>query len=260
MAEDIKTRVAQKLKESGGLSSRDVATYTGPERKKPAADPMNVSSTVNKLPKDAQHDPAIAAGESPSSGEQLADDISRTAAPPAPELMALEEPIEITPDDKRRFLESVITGTRFVRPFSIFGGKVVGKIRSRTARESHALMSELRRQYLAGEIAGDIDYGDRQRWAALRFQLQEVNGEEYPTPQEPLLAQKGTAGEGDQAKPTVKPPKWVEEAVVLFSKNESEAFVAAVYREVNKFEKIYWALVEHASDQAFWQTEGATSA
>jgi hypothetical protein len=222
---------------------------------------MTVTSTVDKLPKAAQQDPAIAAEESPSSGEQLASDIGKVAAvTPAPELMDLEEPIEITPEDKHRFLESIITGSRFYRPFSIFGGKVVGRIRSRTARESHALMSELRRQYLAGEITSDLDYGDRQRWAALRFQLQEVNGEDYPPPQEPLLAQKEMVAAGDQAKPTVKLPKWVEESVVLFSKNDSEAFVAALYREVNKFEKIYWALVNHASDQAFWQTEGATSA
>jgi hypothetical protein len=116
-------------------------------------------------------------------------------------------------------------------------------------------MAELRRQYLAGEIAGDIDYGDRQRWAALRFQVQEVNGTEYPPPQEPLLAQK----ELDNGKAAVKPPIWVAEAATFYSKNDSEAIVAALYREVNKFEKIYWALVNHASDQAFWQTEGVTS-
>jgi hypothetical protein len=155
----------------------------------------------------------------------------------------------------------VVFGRRFTRPFSIFGGKLVGQLRSRTARESHAMMAELRRQYLAGEITGDIDYGDRLRWAALRFQVQEVNGVEYPVPQEPLLAQKEMSADADgTAKPTITPPKWVEESISYFSKNESEAFVAALYREVNKFEKIYWALVDHANDQAFWQTEGATSA
>lgn len=257
MAEDIKARVAQKLRDSGGLSARDIATYTAPPREKPAVDPMTVTSTVDKLPKAAEYDPAIAAADTPTSGEQLAEDIAKTAEPPptAPDMLDLAEPLAITPDDKQRFLEAVIYGTRFIRPFSIFGGKVTGSIRSRTARESHALMAELRRQYLAGEIAGDIDYGDRQRWAALRFQVQEVNGTEYPPPQEPLLAQK----ELDNGKAVVKPPIWVAEAATFFSKNESEAFVAALYREVNKFEKIYWALVNHASDQAFWQTEGVTS-
>ena len=258
MPEDIKTKVAQRLAGGGTLSSRDLAAYAAPKPKEAVTeDAMSKASTVSTLPKAAQGDPAIAAAATPSSGEEAAAQIEQQNKPPDGMQQEPVEPIVITPDDKRQFLEAVVTAGRFTKPFSLFGGKISGLLRSRTARESHAMLAELRREYIVGEILGDLGYGDRMRWFALRFQVQELNGIEYPPPAEPLLAQKVLDDKGGEK---THAPRWVEEALTFFSKNESDAIVAALYREVNKFEKLYWALVSHAGDQNFWQTEGATSA
>jgi len=249
----VEEKVKQRLADQGSLSAGDLSGFAKTEAKEekqaePAKpDPLAETSQAT-VPKEAANDPALAneIEDNDRIAEALRNDPAGLTTPLAD--------VEITADEKARFIDTLVKGGRFELPFSLYNGTVNGVFRSRTTRETRAILGELYRELQAGEFQAPDEYPARMRHAILRFQVQELQGKEYPAPEEPLMATVTTED------PLGKKPGWVEEAETFFGSDQQEALVTAVYEALRLFEQKYWAMVQHAGDQDFWQTEGSTSA
>ncbi len=256
MPPNVKEKVAQTLADKGSLSAGDLGEFSKTQEQEEAAAetpepaPLEETSTI-AVPAEAAHDPALSdeATDNEQIEQALANDPSGLATPIAE--------VEVTAEEKAAFLAALVDGSRYTQPFSLYAGKVTGIFRSRTTRETRAVMGELYRELREGVITGDDEYQARMRHALLRLHVQELQNVEYAELAEPLMAQAGT---DDDGKPVANAPAWVQEAETHYGTEQQEALVSAIYEALRKFEQKYWAMVEHADDQNFWQTEGSTSA
>lgn len=161
------------------------------------------------------------------------------------------EPVsEITEDDKYAFIESVTTGRRYRRTASIFGGRVKIGLRARTAGESEAIDSFIRRKVDDGTIKVGAEYGDHMRLCLLVFDVERLGEEVFPDLSGNLMAVSTPDG--------VVNPEWTKMLDVWRSK--PEGLVNAVLPEVFKFEAKYAEMVRRGSDENFWSTGGSTGA
>jgi hypothetical protein len=256
----VKERLANQLKERGSLSSADLGSFQPTsaadgleDEQTTKVDPMT-ETTIADVPEEARKDVVLTVAERRTAHEILADAVRNN---PSGFVMD-ENKVELTPEDKEEFLNAVVNNSRFERPFSLFNDRLCGTFRSRLNRESRAILLEMRRQLVSGEMGSDIEYTTRLRHALLIFQIKELNGEEIPPPAEPLAAQ--AVVENDAAGKPVKktvPPTWVITAEVMFEGDEART--SALYNELAVFEAKYWTLVAQANNQDFWKTEGSTS-
>lgn len=205
------------------------------------------------VPKAANADVMLATGGSASKlGNSIAE--QGTAASSAGSDIANSESLftteEITIEDKDReaFISSLLTGDRFIRQFSLFGGAVSGKLRCRSAKESEAIAAWVNKGIKDGRYASTLEYSVGVRNALLAAQVMELNGVAYAELETPLLA---TSSKG-----VVTEPGWLASADAWSDK--PEPLVAGVYDELRLFEKMYWTLVAHASDQNFWHPVEST--
>jgi len=250
---DVTKQVQDKLAKTGSIGQADFAVFQQDNEPKKSVEPDG--STKVSVPQQAMDDPHLGIAE----GETAGDQIKKTAEIEDPSgfefgVNNLVE-ISVTPTEKNTFLDSLIGNTRFELPFSLFGGKLKGTLRSRTSGESRAIMMELHRQWTLVKFMPVTEYATMMKSALLRCQLKELNGVEYPELQEPLLAQ-GNLKDKDQ--PAVIAPAWVDEMDVLCN-SMSDGMITNLYQEVQKFEQKYWTLVAHSDDQDFWNPEDSTS-
>ena len=248
----VKEKVQQKLQDTGSLSSADLGSFDAPEPDEEAekkSDPL-ADTTVSDVPEQAKDDVVMAAHDR-ASPESVA--MAAMHNDPAGLLFDRGE-IELTPVDKQTFLTAIVDDRRFELDFELFDGRLEVTFRSRTNAETRAVLQEMRRQLVANEIDTEIEYTTRLRHALMRFQLKQLNGEEYPPPEEPLAAQVSTDENG---KKQVTPPQWVQESEAYFQGHEART--TAIYNALCIFESKYWTLTENANNQDFWKTEDSTS-
>ena len=159
----------------------------------------------------------------------------------------LEDKIDITEEDREAFLRAIVTGDRYERPFSLFGGKLTGVFRCRKIVESDGIIAWLSHCVNNGKADARIEYLTLMRNAVLAAQVKSLRGmvsEDFPE----LAAPYGPTRSADGK--TVETPGWVAMADSWGSR--PEALVTALHNELQLFEKRYWAMVMDAGNQNFW--------
>jgi hypothetical protein len=264
----VSDKLVQKMRENGTISSADVADFESPQANRADRGKALAKTTVAKVPDEASKDPSMKMSETTST-EKLQEVQQQADLGRGPDELANEmydgddsepefedEKVELTPADKDAFVDAMVTGGRYERPFELFGGRVMGVFRSRTSAESLAILKELARQWTIRKFMSESEYSTMLRWGMLKAHLKELNGVQYAEMKEPLTAQSTVEADG---KEVVKEPEWFKEMHAQFG-SKDEGLYTAVYREVRTFEKKYWALVAHAKDQNFWKPSQSTSA
>lgn len=250
MSNELKEKLATEFKEGGraGLSSADVANFAS-GKKLPDKPVEEVTGDVKTHVKADRIDPMVTVAEDGDTGRAVAEAAPNDAksgrieplVDTAEEMSALES-VVVTESDRELFLDALVSGERFVLPFSTFNGRLSGKFRCRSQAESYAIMQQLNRECREERIFNALEYATRLRNMLLSAQLVELNGDTYVTMQEPLL--RTVDGKN------VKSPGWLAQVDELEAKNE--AIVSALYVELKKFERKYWLMVDKAEDQNFW--------
>ena len=121
-------------------------------------------------------------------------------------------------------------------------------LRARTAGESEAIDSYIRRRVNDGTIKVGAEYSDQMRLCILVFDVERLGEESFPDISGSLLAVSTPSG--------VVEPEWMKMIDVWRSK--PEGLVNAVLPEVFKFETKYAEMVRRGADENFWSTGGST--
>lgn len=162
----------------------------------------------------------------------------------------LQDKVDITEDDREAFLKAIVTGERYERPFSLFGGKLTGTFRCRKIAESDGIIAWLSHCVNKGKADARIEYLTLMRNAMLAAQVKSLRGmvsEDFPELKEPYGPTRVADGDkGDR----IEAPGWVAMAESWGSR--PEALVTALHNELQLFEKRYWAMVMDAGNQNFW--------
>lgn len=257
MSDDVKTRIKEQLDTGAGLSSADIGAFAPPANKKepdgePAVDPMDEDSEV-PVTEAARNTPAqVASRDKDPASKKIAETLDRLSSMFEEDL---EESITITAAEKQVFLDTIVSGKRFELPFSLFNGKLKGRFRNRTNRESDAVMIELNRKVISGDVVTDVEYSTALRCGLMAFHVAQLGGEEHAVPEEPLTQVR--VFKEDESE--VVTPTWMDAAINHFS-GMHDGVIAALYRELLRFERKYWLMVKHANNQNFWKPEDYTSA
>jgi hypothetical protein len=245
-------QIRKQLAEKGTLSGADIAQAAQASAPQAAARtaPEETDSGVKLGPDNL--DSLTKAGSGPALEEAIGNDMLWATNPDDMFGMADElEKVTITKEDKARFMDAFVDGSRFTRRFSLLNGRLSGMFRSKKMCETRAIIAELTRQ--AGINKDSMnEHATRIRYALLHFQLAELNGVQRPEVQGPLMAQERIDTEKQEVR-TV-PPRWTEEMMVCFD-GRDEGWKNVLYRELKTFEKVYWEMVRNARDQNFWHPE-----
>lgn len=158
--------------------------------------------------------------------------------------------VKIEMKHKDAFVESVITGERYRETFNLLGGKLKLVLRSRSSRETEAIMSYARRKVALDEVRTDYDYAALMRKAMAASQVDELNGVKYPELQEPLFF--------EETSEKLTPPGW-EPALKLWG-DKPESLLSMIVRCAIEFEARYWEMVRKVNDRDFWEPEESTGA
>jgi len=249
----LKEKLKQDLATDGkvAISSEDLGEFKTKEAEVNAAREGAAVST--KVSETAKKDPMMAAGADGDPGQAISDTSGSTApvAEQAGDLtrgLILPDEIIITNKEREAFLDALVSGDRFKLSFSIFNGRITGVLRSRSQAESHAIIQQLNRESTQGAVMTQLEYATRLRNMLLAAQVEELSGEAYVELASPLLQ----TVKGDE---TVK-AGWLPQVNVWVDKNEG--LVAALYRELQKFERKYWTMVENSDNQNFWNPVEST--
>lgn len=236
ISDQLKDRMSMKH----GISSDDIAELVeeantaepGPE---PAvADAVDLTSTVEKESPES-HDPVMAHAGSDSDTRSFF--LGLVNAPPD------SGAVEITPEDKRSFIDAILTNGRMKIRYSLFGGKLSFVVKNRTYDEARAALSAASRKEFGGDDL-QISFAMRIRLMLMAMQIDELNGVSYPDADSlgPLLPVVGVNG--------LEKPKWLARIEVLGKL--PEAMFEAIWQCIYEFESKYWTLVRHSRDQDFW--------
>lgn len=246
----IKEQVTERLESQGGISGADIAELTtgGSEEEEKK---VEVEEEETVLENDS--DDVVLEQAAKGQPFQRLDNAMTEAGKFEGQnlgLMGLSE-VEISEADKEAFLDCLIDGGRFEREFSLFNGKVTGRFRSRTTKETTAILGELGRRARKNPDMTDVEYSATLRHCVMAFQVAELNDVEYPVLDGPLKATY------DLDTDSATEPKWWK--MVEKFDGMSEGLEQAVYSALMDFERVYWTMVQKANDQDFWHPEGSTS-
>jgi hypothetical protein len=219
---DAREAIEQKLEKEGALSSADVAGFGKPEAQSVEKNLSESAVVKREKTKDRL---VVAAGD--------ADRV----------IPAGSATIEVTPADKSAFLAALIGNERMKLTMTRFGGKLTVAVRSRTVRETDAIIKQLQRESRAGKFNAQLDQTIRLRTLVMAFQVAELNGTEYEEQREPLVATAQPGADDDT-------PEWVSFADSWYDKGD--AVNAAVWGCVQEFEDKYWMMTENADKTDFW--------
>jgi hypothetical protein len=159
----------------------------------------------------------------------------------------LEDGIDITEEDRDAFLQAIVTGSRYERAFSLFGGRLKGVFRCRSIGESDGIIAWLTHCVNAKKLDARVEYLTTMRNAILAAQVKSLRGmvnEDFPELPGPYAPTRSEDGE------SLIEPGWVKAAEAWGKR--PEALVTALHNELQKFEKRYWAMVVDAGNQNFW--------
>ncbi len=154
------------------------------------------------------------------------------------------EGIDITPEDKIRFIDSLVGNSRYTRDYSMFGGKVKLTLRSLTSDEVNALSAwsiKAGSSDSAGLMAG------RYRKYMAAAQVAMMNGVEMPPLDEPLFETIGKDGK------TVSEPGWVKRCD--YWDGMSVGLFESVMKCIKDFDGRYSVLCKKAEDANFWDPD-----
>lgn len=176
----------------------------------------------------------------------------------------IEETIDISQEDREAFLQSLVTGGRYERTFSLFGGRLTGVFRSRTNAESDGIVAWLSDRVNRGKVDARVEYLTLVRNAALASQVKSLRGlisEDYEELAQPLAPIRKTVKKTDKDGKDVydvevTEPGWLAAAEAWGKR--PEALVTAIHVELQKFEKRYWAMIKEAPNQNFWNPAAST--
>ena len=246
----LKEQLKEKLESKGTLTSEDLAAAQAETEAGVAKPQDSMDIATNAKVGDSQMDALLQEAKDSSTNESVAAAMLERSEVPDDQFGLIDEMDEvvITPQDKRRFVDSFVDGSRFTRGFSILGGRITGMFRCRTAGESRAIIEELARQ---GSVLKETVYENavKMRYALLHCQLAEFNHVARPEWKEPLMAvQKIDVVAGKVFSET---PVWYQEMQLLYDK-KMDGMVNALYAELKKFDKVYWLLVKNTANQDFW--------
>lgn len=248
MNHELKDKLRQ-AQETGTLmlSSGDVK----PEQAqlKPAELPKDVEAQVPVI---ATRDPLINGSEGKTAGQAVSEAADSTLNPSRhleeDDGLFTNEKITITMEDKDAFLDALVSGERYCRPFSIYNGRLTGTFRSRSNQESEAMATWMNNGIRDKRYETALDYSMELRSIMLAAQVMELNGAAFDPLAEPLKVT-GT-------KDGMVQPGWLAQA--LRWRNNNEAIVSAVYDELRRFERRYWTMVTNATNQDFWKPGEST--
>lgn len=196
-----------------------------------------------KIPPDKAPDGVLAQSELPGKPKG-SDDIRRKINSEA----YTEEELEIRPDEKDAFVESLLTGSRHYQTYTIFGGRIKVTIRSRTIAETQAMYAYMRHT-LTKDASGLATLEGDMSYLLLAAQIDELNGTKYPEMQEPLTFIEKDGKEYE--------PGWL--GCLNTWKAKPEGLTNALINRVQLFEYKYWTMVSEASNRNFWTPETSTA-
>lgn len=233
-ADSLKSKM-QEFKE-GKLSSMKISGEDlSSSAKKPEEEHKAVSGTVvADVPDDAKNDVFNSAGDATAAHESMTPSY-------------LQDKIDISDADRAAFLEALVTGGRYERSFSLFGGKLHGVFRCRKIAESDGIISWVGHCINDKKVDARIEYLTLMRNAVLAAQVKSLRGlvnEDFPELQTPYAPTRSADGK------ELLPPGWVAAAAAWGAK--PEALVTALHVELQKFEKRYWTMIADAPNQNFW--------
>jgi len=154
--------------------------------------------------------------------------------------------VSVTEADKEAFLSAAVYDGRLKLPFSVAGGKVKGVLRNRTLQEHIVIQSYLMKLIESKLITTEEEYQHQLRSLILMSQVESINGKSYPEMQDPLDPSEGEAG-------------WLKQYQLWLDKdNKGLGITRAIFIEVRKFEAKYWAMIQQANNENFWQTAEST--
>lgn len=177
----------------------------------------------------------------------------------------ISETIDISQEDRDAFLQALVTGERYERSFSLFGGRVTGVFRSRLIKESDGIVAWLSSLVNERKIDARVEYLTMVRNASLAAQVKCLRGsvanedfEELAKPYAPtrkIVDGTDKDGKATRTYETVA-PGWVQAADAWGDR--PEALVTALHMELQKFEKRYWTMVKESANQNFWNPAAST--
>lgn len=217
--------------------------------------PKEVKGDVTTtLDKDEAIDPMLAKGAERIAGPEISKDKVKTAGESEiKKLMGVPDGLDtvtITEEDRSAFLDSIVTGQRYVRKDLLYNGRITVEFRCRSASESHAILALLNIECQDGTINTNLDYSTRLRNMVLAAQVKRVNGVEFTELKTPLMSVYNTAEK------KVDKPAWVDQ-MLYWQNYENEGVASAIYKQLQLFERKYWVMIGSAVDQNFWQTAGS---
>ncbi len=244
----------QKQLDGGGVSvgSGDVANFGGKDKPSgPIIGPVEAPT-----PPLERRDPAMEAAQGAQGAEQIQKEAEagQTTQDALKAMTAGDDTsygtVTLTQAEREAFVEALISGERYERSFSLYGGKLSGVFRARSQAETIAVIRYLNQQRRNGTISDMLEYATCLRNILLAAQVKIMNGDEYLILQDPLHSV--VKGVDD-----VTEPGWLSQ-VEVWAKRQ-EGLNAALYNELRRFEQKYWAMVDGAEDQNFLNPEGSTS-
>lgn len=150
----------------------------------------------------------------------------------------------VSPDDKVRFIDSIIQNTRFTKDYKIFGGKVSLSLRSLTNDEVTAMSAWIINK---GAYNTSNLLSGRYRKYLAAAQVEMLNGIKMPPLEEPLFSTIGPDGK------TVTDPGWVNR--VKYWDNMTVGLFGAIMKCIENFDALYSLLCAKAEDSNFWDPD-----
>lgn len=242
--DSLESKLKSKLTNSGSLSSADLGGFVAEEAEETKGynDAAMSESTFVKQSDPGEHDGLNKAAEKTA--------LSHITELAGESEIGKEDSLELTASDKSKFLDSIVGNERLELSFSLCNGKINLRIRNRTLPETQAIVTRIREELADGVVSSNLDYVTRIRSMLMGAQIANYNGTEFPTMDsfEPLLRTKTEDGD--------KEPGWIH-CADHFSAMQ-EGIHTMLWSVVWEFEKKYWAMVEGAKQQDFWQPEVST--
>lgn len=149
--------------------------------------------------------------------------------------------VTVTSEDKKAFVDSVVSNTRFTKEYSLFGGRIMLVIRSLTVDEVNAIASFVAK---AGTMDPSGLMAGRYRKYLAAAQVAQYNGVEMPPLEEPLFPRLESDGK------TVSEPGWVDrnrywDGIGIGAFN-------VVMSCISDFDETYATLCREADNSNFW--------
>lgn len=251
MADALKEKL-DKAKKSGSLnlSSADVMASVAPANEAPDITAPVTGTVKTEVSASAKNDVVMNEANKGNPGQVINEQSTANialrdmvAAVPLSEML-----VEITDADREAFKDAVIADTRYVYDFTLLGGKLKGKFRSRTQDESMAILAHLNVRVRKGDLVDQLHYSMLLRAGLLAAQVMELNGVRYDELATPLY---WTRKDKEEVAPA-----WIKQAEGWVSRQE--ALTTILYDALQIFERKYWTMVDNAPDANFWSPAAST--